>query len=442
LLNDSNFETHYYETADRFDISGINFTITAKVFDIPSGGPRGIEVILSGDSEHALMVYYYGNITDSFVPDDCVKITGETGEYPTLSADVIEKIDCTNSQYLAAAKNVMGVYDNPTYGVKIGYPKNWEYENQDADIDRAIYHAGEVNGQSRIVEFTPTGESDYFSLYLAFFNLPPGTTLQKFAQDDIDDLSKWKVIDRSTISVSNHPAVKVFSSQTGGGSDYRRLAVYTVINGKGYSIEYSDSYPSSYQDYVSDVENMIKSFQIAGTTSLDKAIEWAVFSDTGVGVSLEYPAGWEIEYKQNKFEEGPEVTITDNSDQGSGDIRIAKVIRVHSSLYDAELAALQVQNAFTEDEDNQLVENVDMDKYKIAGKKAGTFLYTYPNPLIKSIPQLGEIDLFSPEDYAQQIVVTINDKKIYTIGFGATTGDFEGYNEIMNHIFTSIKFIE
>lgn len=345
--------------------------------------------------------------------------------------------------------NLLADYINPTYGIKINYPTNWSFENDDEDIDRAIYHVGDVDGWSTIVKFTPpeVASPDYFSFDLQFFNLPEGTSLGIFVQDEIDDSTTWNVLNRSETSISNHAAEKVIFTQKGDNSDFKRLIVYTLVNGKGYATDYSDSYPH-YETYISAVENMIKSLEISGTTSLDEPIEWTAFEDANLGISLEYPTGWEIEHKLTKFEEGPEVTITDPADSGTGKILIIKPLTLRSSLFDTELVAQIAQNQVSNEEDARIIDEVNMNSYKIDGKQAGTFLYSVPNPITKAIPSFGKLqesptlgNIFKMDDYARQIVVTNHNKKIYVFGFEATTGDFEGYNSIMDHIFESIKFI-
>ncbi len=79
--------------------------------------------------------------------------------------------------------------------------------------------------------------TSYFSLDITFYNLPSGISLENFVQDEIDDFSSWTVIDRSKVTVSNHSAERVISTQSGDTTDFRRMALYSVFNGKGYSID-------------------------------------------------------------------------------------------------------------------------------------------------------------------------------------------------------------
>lgn len=153
-------------------------------------------------------------------------------------------------------------YENPTYGIIIKYPSDWKFEDQDADIDKAIYRAGDYSGMSAIVDFDspPNQNAEYGTLSLNFYNIPSGTTLEEFVQDELDDDAKsktvlginspgWKVLDRTKMTVSNTPAEKTVSTRTFEGTEsdlitageQRKYAVYTVINNKVYSLESNSS---------------------------------------------------------------------------------------------------------------------------------------------------------------------------------------------------------
>jgi len=352
------------------------------------------------------------------------------------------------------------VYENPTYGIKVNYSKDWSYENQDADIDKAVYRSGEVNGLSNIVDFTLPKNigNENSTVELKFYNLPAKTNLEQFVQGEIDDKASsktflglkvpvWIVSERTPLTISNQPAEKVVFTSTfedqGVTKDLQRMIIYTVVNGKGYAIDYTDS-PLLYQNYIADVEKVANTLQVGGTTGLDKPIQWAKFEDTKLGISLEYPQGWEIEHKQSKFDEGPEVTISDNSESNLGEIKILKPNKV-GSVYDAELAALTAQNAVSDKEGTRVIDDVNMDLYKVGGEDAGTFLFTTPNPLSTMLSESGKsssmLDQFM-DDYAQQILVTVHNSKMYSFGFQAPTGEFEGYDSIMDHVFKSIKFLK
>lgn len=107
--------------------------------------------------------------------------------------------------------------------------------------------------------------------------------------------------------------------------------MYVIVNNKGYSFDYSDTYPNPYQNNIADVQGMIDSTVISEFTSLDQPIKWIKFEDAGLGITLEHPVGWENERKESKFEEGPEVTISDSS-SNSGEIKIAKPATLGSFL--------------------------------------------------------------------------------------------------------------
>jgi len=342
-------------------------------------------------------------------------------------------------------------YENPTFGISIKYPDNWTYENQDEYIDKAIYRAGDINGESSIVDFIiPNINNDDSTLHVSFYNLPKDTSLEKFVKGEIKDLSyskifgfvsQWEVLKRNSISVSNVTAEKVVYRNIDPSSSNDKLVIYVVINGKGYSFEYTDTFPLPFKDNVAIIEKMVNKTTISTSTALDDPIQWATFNDKGLGISLEHPLGWEIQQKENKFDEGPEVTISDTS-ANTGEIKILKPTQI-SSLYDAELATIMAKNAVNDNEDTRIIEEIDMGVYQIGGKEAGTFLYSLPNPLSDLITDTNTKSLFGEflDEYAQQMVVTVYKKKMYVFVFQASTPEFESYKETMDHIFRSIKFL-
>lgn len=136
--------------------------------------------------------------------------------------------------------------------------------------------------------------------------------------------------------------------------------MYVIVNNKGYSFDYSDTYLNPYQNNIADVQGMIDSTVISEFTSLDQPIKWIKFEDAGLGITLEHPVGWEIERKESKFEEGPEVTISDSS-SNSGEIKIAKP------------ATIAAKNAFMDEEGTRLIDESDMNKFKVDERKTALF---------------------------------------------------------------------
>jgi hypothetical protein len=250
--------------------------------------------------------------------------------------------------------------------------------------------------------------------------------------------------------VSNTSAEKTVSTRTFEGTEsdlitageQRKYAVYTLINDKVYSLEYLESYPTPYNDFLPIVESMISYFQVGGKTSLDEPLQWTEFTDNAIGIKLQYPQQWEVEEKESKFDEGPDVVISDNSESNFGKIKIMKPTR--AGLADAEFATLTAQNAIRDKEDTRIIEEISMDTYRIAGEEAGTFLYTLPSPLTDLLTESNTESMFGSllDEVAQQMVITVHGDKMYAFVFEASTDEFESYKETMDHVFSSIEFLE
>lgn len=347
-------------------------------------------------------------------------------------------------------------YENSVFGVKINYPSDWTFENQDADIDRATYKPDDIDGLSNIVDFTSPPNSDTnATVSLDFYNIPSGRTLAEFVEGEIQDHASptlfgksypgWTVVENIATTFANQSGQKVTYDHE--DSNARWFFVYGIINDKAYSLEYQEDYPTPYDLYIGDVEKMADSFQVTGISDLDKPIQWAEFNDDSLGISLEHPVGWEIDRKENRFDEGPQVTISDNSESNLGEIKIIKPIS-SGSLIDAELATNSVLSGIIDEEGTRVIEEVNMNMYKVAGKEAGTFLVTYPNPLSTLLSQSSDssslpsssTSMFNFDDVAQQMLVTVHKGKTYAIAFEADTDEFDIYEDTIDHIFRSVKF--
>jgi hypothetical protein len=206
-------------------------------------------------------------------------------------------------------------------------------------------------------------------------------------------------------------------------------------------LEYLESYPTPYNDFIPIVENMISYFQVGGKTNLDEPLQWTDFIDNTLGVKLQYPQQWEVKEKESKFDEGPEVIISDNSESNFGKIKIMKPTR--ASLIDAELATLTAQNAVRNEENSRIIDEINMDVYKIDGEEAGTFLYTLPSPLTDILAESKTESMFGSivDDIAQQMVISVHGGKMYVFVFEASSDEFESYKEVMDHVFNSIEFL-
>lgn len=348
-------------------------------------------------------------------------------------------------------------YENSVFGVKINYPSDWTFENQDTDIDRATYKPDDIDGLSNIVDFTsPLDDGTNLTVSLDFYNIPSERSLTEFVEGEIQDHANpvlfgksypgWTVVDNIATTFSNQSAQKVTYDHD--DSDARWFFVYGIVNDKAYSLEYQEDYPTPYDTYIADVEMMASSFQVNGINEMDKPIQWTEFKDDSLGISLEYPVGWEIDRKENRFDEGPQVTISDNSESNLGEIKIIKPIS-SGSLIDAELATEAVLRGIIDEEGTRVIEEVNMDTYKVAGKDAGTFLITYPNPLSTLLSQSSDSSslsssssssMFNLDDVAQQMLVTVHKGKTYAFAFEADTDEFDIYEDTIDHIFRSIKF--
>jgi hypothetical protein len=168
---------------------------------------------------------------------------------------------------------------------------------------------------------------------------------------------------------------------------------------------------------------LLLSFSLANPVTAQRIIEWKTYTDQKLGVSAEYPSTWEVKPKLNRFESGPDVTIT-----GEGfDLRLAKLQTEGASDFSLKTLANGAQNRLvTQNPSASLIEDIDTSRYTIDGEQAATFLYTFEQQGIKA---------------AQQIVITKHEGVVYLFSMIGDPDLFDQKKEIMDHFFNSIKFL-
>ncbi len=141
-------------------------------------------------------------------------------------------------------------YENFDYGVKIGYPSDWEQKETEAVI----------------IAFVPpkTNASDTFqeNLGLTMNDLAgQGLTLQKYNEIVIEQLkqtfSDINIIESGSTVLSKNPAHRVVFT----ASNLKFMQVWTIKNDLAYVWSYAAA-ENSYSDYLNNIQKMLDSFEI------------------------------------------------------------------------------------------------------------------------------------------------------------------------------------
>ena len=169
---------------------------------------------------------------------------------------------------------------------------------------------------------------------------------------------------------------------------------------------------------------LLLSFSLVNSVTAQRIIEWKTYTDQKLGVGAEYPSTWEVKPKLNRFESGPDVTITG---EGFG-LRLAKLQVEGASGFSLKtIASIALNKLVTSDPNARLIESIDTNRYTIGGEEAATFLYTFEDQGAKQ---------------AQQITVTKHDGVVYVFSIIRDPDLFDQKKDIMDHFFNSIKFLD
>ncbi len=184
-------------------------------------------------------------------------------------------------------------YENPTHGIQIQYPSDWER-----------YDGAE---QGDIVQFLSPFEDDadnYSENFGIFFDsLPSGMTLEEYASAVIDTYTKvldsFEPIGKSTsVTLAGHPAFElVFTSKLEGDlgdSDLQSRHTLIIKDGRGY-VFYFNSEESRYPLYLPLIDDILASLSLKRSSSviIDEQPDFVSYESSTHGIKIEYPSDWE-----------------------------------------------------------------------------------------------------------------------------------------------------
>lgn len=155
------------------------------------------------------------------------------------------------------------VYNNPSLGVKIQYPSNWEKIERDDNYVR--FSSPYVNNQdtlreSFVVDISYLPFQNIFSLKFFIFDPKEG-----FIARSERDLTNFHLLSNSPITVSNLPAYQLTFTETqminGIPHNFKNLNIIIIKNDRVYTLEYYAE-PSTFNTYLPIINRMLNSFQI------------------------------------------------------------------------------------------------------------------------------------------------------------------------------------
>jgi hypothetical protein len=188
----------------------------------------------------------------------------------TIPSSYINILSNNNSN-LATINPTFSTYENPTYGVKIQYPSNW----QKMDFDRH-----NSNNSLPIAGFIPPSENDsglLENLMVVVKKLhSQNTSLKQFVDSLIPSykskLHNFQLIELNPLTTpALNSAYKIEYTHSSDMLMLKTMEVWTINGGIAYMISYNaDS--SDFSSYLPTIQKMIDSFATTTTNTQTKAM--------------------------------------------------------------------------------------------------------------------------------------------------------------------------
>jgi hypothetical protein len=200
-----------------------------------------------------------------------------------IISDDIQKNSSVNTT--AATTGGFLTYENPTYGIKIQYPTDWEKK------EPTPY---EVVFRFPPQENTSGTSSKYLLIIVNTLDPQENMTLDQLTHDQIDFLKEsfsdltLNESESNATNLAGNPAYKVTFDhrnelQQGSSPDYKLLQIWTIKGDKVYYITYRAELGRYSDDYLQTIQKMIDSFEIS---------DFLLYENPTLGIKIQYPTDW------------------------------------------------------------------------------------------------------------------------------------------------------
>jgi hypothetical protein len=244
-----------------FEVVYVDANGTMFLQDWTIQGDRAYAVIyVSHESRFNQFLPIAQDMISSFtITNDITGTTADVGDVNATTGTVQEEEEEDQQQQEVEWL----LYENATHGVRMLYPSTWTQQDSTLGDDSFILVSD---------FFSPQEEADgYFaSVTIGIDTMPPSTNLEDNLNESIDSFMQdpnvrdFQVLSSSTddFTLAGMPAYYFESSYTDPEfGPTQALIVETIIDNKGYSIQYYADAPI-YERYLPVVERMIESFEI------------------------------------------------------------------------------------------------------------------------------------------------------------------------------------
>ncbi|MBD2355633.1 serine/threonine protein kinase [Tolypothrix sp. FACHB-123] len=156
---------------------------------------------------------------------------------------------------LILQKADLSIYANSQYRIKIQYPQNWERQEIDNQITAEIvtFLSNKQSEKDNFIEKVTISVENFSG------TLEESSKL--FRNDIKSNLSASQIIEESSTTLLNKPAMKLVYTGKDGNKVLKNLQIWTLKNEQAYIITYTAKI-DDYDKFKPIVDRMIKSFEI------------------------------------------------------------------------------------------------------------------------------------------------------------------------------------
>lgn len=156
---------------------------------------------------------------------------------------------------------------------------------------------------------------------------------------------------------------------------------------------------------------------------------WTTYKSDVFGISFDYPSGWNIQEKENRFDSGPDVSVSDydtifsaskTTDRPEDNPLKSSAISTSTRMLEERIA---------QGEKDTIIQATDVKKYKVGGERTGTFVTKHEDGVSSPI--------------GMQTFIVFHNGDGYMLNFRAPAESFDNpeTQDIMNGIIQSFRFI-
>jgi hypothetical protein len=258
---------------------------------------------------------------------------------------------------LAQTDAVFSLYENPSLGIRIQYPYDWEWKHRYDEVHFSLPQ--EDAGFQLVVEVIPT----------------LNRSLDEMVTFDTG-LSNFSFIESpKKITLGKYPALMMVYNFTSDGIDVKSMQILILWEYRTYSILYVAE-PTKYNDYLPTIKKMINSFEIMVQDNLPTKPDFLTYHNSTYGLAIQYPSSW-IKDERGDGSDDCHDRVVEFSDPSGTDAQLNIYVQYHGDdLYegDTQKEVLESELEFYRD-----YQNPDFyDDFKVTESNINSTLAGYP----------------------------------------------------------------